>query len=409
MKKKINKSTKSVAEVLKGVWFNFFKELKTTFRDRGVVIMILIGPLVYPLLYATMYCNETVTEIPIAVVDESQTFFSHQLIRNLGATQELKIVGYCISLNEAKKAFDKREIHGIVFIPHEINQNLLSGRQATISVYCDVSSFMYYRAIYQSCNYCIANMNQKIELQRLAVSGIVGESAAGVVEPLVYQNVSLFNPTNGFASFLLPAIMVLILFQTLFLAITMLAGTSRGENRFHELVHPSSHKGRFLRVIIGKALFYFLVYSVWVFYALIIVPRIFDLPHMAGTADLLIFMTPFLLAAIFFSMTISVFMPHRETSMMLFMFFSLILLFLSGVTWPVSNIGMFWKLFAWIFPSTHAVQAYVKLNTMGASLQQVRYEFFSLWVQVGLYFSSTFIAYRWQIMKSIQQDQSKAF
>ena len=108
----------------------------------------------------------------------------------------------------------------------------------------------------------------------------------------------------------------------------------------------------------------------------------------------------FFMATIFFSMTVSVFLPNRETGMIVFLFFSLILLFLSGVSWPQSNINGFWKAFSWIFPSTQGIQGYIKINSMGAELKAVKYEYISLWVQTAVYFVTTCWAYRWQIKKS---------
>lgn len=392
-------SQNSVMAILNGVWHNFIHELKTAFRDRGVVIMFILGPLIYPLLYQSMYLNEALVDVPIGIVDNSHSSFSHELVRNLDATESLKAYSYYASLSDAQRAFEQREIHGIVYIPKDINYKLSRAEQATISVYCDVSSFMYYRTIYQSCNYSILSMNKKIQIQRLNALGIVGESATSIADPMPYQNISLYNRGVGFASFLLPSILVLILFQTLFFGITMLAGTSREENKFHVLVSANAHRGGIFRVICGKSAFYFLIYSVWIFYVLGIVPQIFNMPHIGNPVDLIKLMIPFLLATIFFSMTISAFIPNRETSMILFMFFSVILLFLSGIVWPQSNINGYWRLFAWIFPSTHGVQGYIKINTMGADVQHASFEYISLWVQTAFYFVTTSIAYRWQIRK----------
>lgn len=399
--KKYKYSTNSV---FTDIWHNFVHELKITFRDRGVVIMFIIGPLIYPLLYCGLYFNETLVDVPVGVVDQSKSALSREITRNIDATESVKTIGNYTSMTEAKQAFDNGEIHGIVFIPKELNRSIINTQQSTVSVYCDISSFMYYRTIYQSCTYSLLNMSKKIQIQRLNANGILGESAAQIADPVRYQNVSLFNVGSGFASFLMPAILVLILFQTLFFGITMLAGTSREENRFHVLVNASfRHRGIF-RVVVGKAAFYFLIYSVWVFYVLGVIPQIFDLPHIGNHTDLIKLMLPFLLSSIFFSMTISVFIPNRETSIILFMFLSIILLFLSGITWPQSNINGFWKTFAWIFPSSQGIQGYVKINTMGASINAVSYEYISLWIQTALYLVTTIVLYRWQILKSDKND-----
>jgi len=198
----------------------------------------------------------------------------------------------------------------------------------------------------------------------------------------------------------MPAILIIILFQTLFLGIGMIAGTSRGENRFHVLVSSSVHRGGTFRVIIGKSTCYFLLYAAWSFFILMLIPRAFNLPHIGIPFDILMLLIPFLLASIFFSMTVSVFLPHRETGMVIFMFMSLILVFLSGVSWPQSNINGFWKAFAWIFPSTSGVQAYIKINTLGADLHHITFEYLSLWVQTAIYFATTCWAYYWQINKT---------
>lgn len=398
-----NSSQNSIKSILNGIWHNFIHELKTAFRDRGVVIMFILGPLIYPLLYQSMYLNETLVDVPIGIVDNSHSSFSHQLVRNLDATESLKAYSYYASLSDAQRAFEERTIHGIVYIPKDINNALNRAEQITISVYCDVSSFMYYRTIYQSCNYSILSMNKKIQIQRLNALGITGESATDIADPMPYQNISLYNTGGGFASFLMPAILVLILFQTLFFGITMLAGTSREENKFHVLVSANAHRGGIFRVICGKSAFYFLIYSVWLFYVLGVVPQLFNMPHIGNPVDLIKLMIPFLLATIFFSMTISAFIPNRETSMILFMFFSVILLFLSGIVWPQSNINGYWRLFAWIFPSTHGVQGYIKINTMGADVQHASFEYISLWAQTALYFVTTSIAYRWQIRKTTKK------
>lgn len=396
----VKKNSYTFKSLLSGIWQNFIHELKVTFTDRGVVILLIVGPFIYPLLYGVMYLNETLVDVPVGIVDNSQSMLSHQIARNLDATEALKVYSNYSSMSEARQAFNNREIHGIVFIPRDLNRKISMNEQAVVSVYSDISSFMYYRSIYQSTTYSLLNLSKNIQVQRLNSNGITGESALMVADPLRYQNISLYNAGVGFASFLLPAIMILILFQTMFFGITMLAGTSREENRFHVLVSPDINREGILRIITGKAFLYFLIYFMWIFYALGLIPLIFNLPHIGNMIDIVMFMTPFLLASIFFAMSVSVFIPNRETSMVLFMFFSIILLFLSGITWPQSNINGFWKIFAWLFPSTQGVQGYIKINTMGASLHQVRFEYVSLWIQTALYFITTFWTYRWQIKKS---------
>jgi ABC-2 type transport system permease protein len=376
------------------------REFQTMFKDRGVVIMLVLAPLAYPILYCSLYKNETLIDVPVAAVDCSKSQVSRELLRHIDATQSIQINSRYATLADAKEAYNEKKVHGVIYIPSDFGKKINSGEQTTVSVYADISSFMYYRIINQACNNCIQDLSNHIQVERLNATGITGESATILSNPIPYEGIVLYNEGAGFASFLMPAILIIILFQTLFLGIGMIAGTSRGENRFHVLVSSSVHRGGTFRVIIGKSICYFLLYASWSFFILMLIPLGFNLPHIGIPFDILMLLIPFLLASIFFSMTVSVFMPHRETGMVIFMFMSLILLFLSGVSWPQSNINGFWKAFAWIFPSTSGVQAYIKINTLGADIHHISFEYMTLWVQTAVYFATTCWAYFWQIKKT---------
>lgn len=396
LKQKPNKFSSIVRDTLEVIK----SEFKTMFKDRGVVIMLVLAPLAYPVIYCSLYQNETLIDVPVAAVDCSRSQQSRELLRHIDATQNVQISCKYGTLAEAKQAFNEKKVHGVIYIPADFNKKLIAGDQATVSMYSDISSFMYYRIISQACTNSVQALGNQIQLQRLNANGITGETATISANPIPYYGVPLYNEGAGFASFLMPAILIIIIQQTLFLGIGMIAGTSREENRFHVLVASAVHRGRTLRVIIGKSVCYLLMYAAWSFFILGVIPHAFNLPHIGITLDIVKFMLPFLLSVIFFSMTVSVFLPNRETGMVLFLFFSLILVFVSGVSWPQSNINNFWKVFAWIFPSTTSVQGYIKINSMGADLHRVTFEYVSLWIQTALYFATTCWAYRWQIKKS---------
>lgn len=376
----------------------FINELKTIFKDRGVVIVLVIAPIIYPILYCAIYRNETLYDVPIAVVDDSHSKLSTELLRHLDASPDVRIAFTFNNMEEAKTAFNKREVNGIVFIPADFNKKLNSNEQSTIGIFCDMSSFMYYRALMLASNYTVLDMNSKIETNRLNAQGVTGESSTIQADPIPFEDNISFNGGMGFASFLMPAVLILILHQTLFFGISMVAGTAREENRSHELINPKFNHG-ILRVLFGKAMSYFLIYLIWIFFILILIPRLFNLPHIGNSIDIYLIMIPFLLATIFFSLTISVFFPDRETGMTIFLFFSLILLFLSGISWPMSNIHGFWRAFGWMFPATHGIQGYIKINSMGADIHAVKFEYLSLWIQTAFYFITATIAFRWQMRR----------
>ena len=385
---------------LRATLYIFTKEFKGMFRDRGVLIIIIVAPIVYPLLYPYLYKNETVINVPIAVVDQSNSSRSKEFARHLDATMDVKVACKFDNLEQAKTELYKGNIHGIVYIPQEFNKNLTEGtKQATVSMYSDMSSFLYYRAMMLSVNYVSLNMGEKIQIERLNNLGEVGEQAEITAKPIPNEGVILYNPGMGFGSFLLMAVLILMIHQTLFFGIGMAAAAEREDNLKGELITSAASHGKLFRVLWGRALSYFIVYMFWAVFILMVVPRIFNLPHIGDIRSMTTFLAPFLLATIFFSMTFSVFNKNRETQMILLVFFSLILLFLSGISWPQYNMSGFWRTFSYLFPSTFGIQAFVKTNTMGATSSAIRFETAGLWIQTIIYFITTSILYYREIKK----------
>lgn len=384
---------------LRNVVSVMMNEYKILLKDSGVMLIFVGAALLYPLLYGVIYLNETIRDMPIAVVDHSNSAQSRKLIRSIDATPDLKIVQTSSNLEEVKDSFYKRKINGVIYIPSDFSDKINSMQQATISTYSDMSSFLYYRTMALGTNFAILEMGNDIKLDRLNAIGITGREADVAANPFAYNAVILYNEAMGYASFLLPALLILIIHQTLFFGIGMSAGTARENNTFYQLTPMNSGRSVF-HVVIGKALCYFSWYLVVATYILGFVPKLFNLPHIGNPLDVAVMAIPFLLAAIFFSMTLSVFIRNRETGFVVFLFTSLVLLFLSGSSWPMSSVHSFWKTFSLLFPSTFGVNGYIKINSMGATLSQIDREFIGLWIQAGFYFITTLVVYRWQIVRS---------
>jgi ABC-2 type transport system permease protein len=96
---------------------------------------------------------------------------------------------------------------------------------------------------------------------------------------------------------------------------------------------------------------------------------------------------------------------YRENVMLLVVFISVPLLFLSGVSWPQSNIPGAWQGVSWLFPSTFGIRAFLRLNTMGASVSDVLPELRYLWIQAAAYFGSACLVYGTQIRNSKRHAQ----
>ncbi|WP_277016220.1 ABC transporter permease [Prevotella corporis] len=396
--KKLRRNRKSVEGLIYSICYIWWLEMKNTIKDEGVLIFFLLVPLGYPLLYSWIYNNEVVRDVPVAVVDLSQTATSRKFVRMFDASPDVRAARFCNSLSEAKELVTAQEANGIVYLPEDFERTLFRGEQAHVSIYCDMSLMLTYKAIYQSATAVSMEMNK--EIQKSMAMGSTKRDEEISTQPLAVDELPLFNTTGGYGNAILPGVLILILQQTLLLGIGLSAGTARENNRYQDLVPISKHYNGIFKIVLGKSLCYFMIYCVIGAYLTLAVPKLFSFTMLARPSDLIGLMIPYLLAIIFFGMTISCMVRYRENVILLVVFTSVPFLFLTGLSWPENNIPGLWQGISWLIPSTYGVRGFLRLSSMGATLQDIRFEYQALWMQTVVYFFLTCLVYRYQIISA---------
>lgn len=372
------------------IWTALSAEVRHVFSDSTVLLIFFIAPLLYPLIFCYMYRTENVENLPVAVVDEAVCSESKRFIHKLDATPEINVEYKCCNMHEAQELLKNNEIHAIFYFPKDFSQRLASMQTAHIGVFADMSSFYYYKAALLGSNAVLIDEMHTIELQRYAMAGLTGEDAKIQLQPISDEEITAFNPTGGYGSFFLPALFVLVVHQTLFLGICLLCGDARENKRSLKNIPARLRTRSIHRVALGRSLCYLLIYTPIIIMTMWFIPRWFQLPQLGNLYTILIFMLPFLLAVIFFGMTMgNLFVRQKLSPMLCFAFFSLVLFFLTGMVWPQCSIPKFWLWFSYLFPSTPGVQGFIKVSSMGASLADVRSEYLALWIQAAAYFATT--------------------
>lgn len=380
------------------IWYN---ELVGIIKDKGILIFILFVPLVYPLLYSYVYTNELVRNVPIAVVNDCDNAMTRDLLRKIDASPDVEIVARCTDMEEALQLVKEQKAYGVVRIPSSFSRDLSLGDQTNIGVYCDMSSLMYYKAILLTATNVSLEFNKDIKVtHHLAGSSERQDEVTKM--PIEYDYVALYNPVSGFAAFLIPPVLMLIIQQTLFLGIGMSMGNSRERYRGSVIPFDRYYKNP-VNIVAGKGLPYFFLYMLLAVYMFVVVTRMFGLPRLGHYATFLAFIVPYILSCIFMGMVLSAFVYRREDCIMLFVFMSVPMLFLSGLSYPRSCMPDFWKYVSWLFPSTFGMNGYVRITGMGASLQEIRPEYYALWIQTGVYFIMACMYYRRQILNLVKR------
>ena len=379
-------------EVFYPILSAFVNELRRIFRDPGVTVIFIVATLAYPLIYKALYWNEQITNVPVAVVDLSNSPQSREFLHRWNASPDIRLTHTCTSMAEAERLLRDQKVHGIIYFPRDFANQLADPLgQAHISLYCDMSSFLYMKAIYLSCNNVMLESMRNIQIDRYEQMGMDKEFAWALVQDAPYTETALFTPTGGYGSFFIPAVLVLILHQTLFFGICMLGGTAREEGLDQYSI----------RSLIGRSIAYFLIYYALAAILLGFFPRLFGIPHIGAIGDILLLMIPYILAIVFFSLCVSVFIRNRESGLVLLISTSLIFLFMAGISWPKEMIPDEWRYLSFFIPYTWGAHGFIHINSMGATLWQTRMEYFALWgLTVGYFALACILFYIKNIRKN---------
>jgi ABC-2 type transport system permease protein len=397
MKLKKNRTYRYISEGFQNTLRIWLREYRLIFSDVGVMMVIFAIPLLYPLIYSFIYYPEVVRDMPIAVVDVSHSAESRQIIRDLDATPELQVASQSVSMEEAIRLFKERKVRGIIQIPESYSSDLALNRQTTISAYADMEFFLYYKALTVAASNIVMETGKQIQIKNLTNTGLTEQQAEIKAEPFIIVDNAMANSAGGFANYAIPAALILVIQQTLILAIGIMAGTARERHIFGTLVPFDRKRMGALRMVIGKTAAYFSIYALLSIYLLGMIPEWFGYGQDANLTEMIALITPFILSSVFMGLTLSVLFKNRESPMMLYLFTSIPLLFLSGIIWPLSNFGPLWLVVREIFPSSNAIFGFIKMNSQGATIFETRKEIMSLWIQTGVYFLTACIIYGYQV------------
>lgn len=363
----------------------FRRELNLSLTDMGALMFFVLLPLAYPIVYTIIYNPETPKNIPVAVVDDCRTQSSRELVRMIDATEAIKVMGYASDMQQARRWKDSKECYAVIHIPHNYARTVGRGGQSVVEFYCDMTLLFRYRQMLLAMTGVQLAEGAKLRTVTASAYG-AGGVGGGMSAPVDDAAYVLGDTQQGFASFVIPGIIVLILQQSMLLGITLLGGT-RYERRVRGGgIDPMGIDATSLQQVVGRALCYVMIYLPLTLYVLHYVPVFFSLPHIGSPLDYIPYIFPMLLATAFMGIAMQLLVREREMSMMVIVFTSVIVLFLSGLTWPRYAMPWYWRGVGDMIPAVWGMEGFIRINSNGASLAAQRVPYLMMWALTAFYF-----------------------
>ena len=375
-------------------------EFETIGSSYAILLVLIGGIFVYGILYNYMYEPNVVRNAPIAVVDNSHSALSREYTRLVDAAPNVKVLTNEVGFPAARELMAQNEVIGIIYIPDDFETHVSRGEEAVFIMYGTTDAFLYYEAIQESSAGAMLALNDRyrpgmvVFLPQQDVQQITEAKSANV------SGTALYNYTKGYGTYLIPAVLMIIIFQTLMMVIGMVSGDERDSRSILNYAKKGNTFGNISKVVIGKTFVYTMLYAVFSFFLLGLMPVVYQLPDIGNTFDIMALLIPYLMATSFFGLAASVFFSDSEAPLLMIAFFSVGLIFLSGVSYPLELMPWYWRMAHFILPAAPGTLAFVKLNSMGADMADIQVEYLTLWIQCLVYFLLACWAYRWNIRRA---------
>ena len=340
------------------LWSAWLQALATIGRDKGVLLLLVAAPGLYGFFYPWFYADEVLTRVPVAVVDMDRSSLSRQITRFAEADPRIEVRLVTASEREAQEALWRGEVEGYALIPPNLKRSVVRGEEALVRVEGNGAYALLNKAVQYGFAEAVGTVSAGIEIRKLQAAGQSAQQAAASRNPVQLQMVALFNPTEGYGSFVVPAVALLILQQTLLMGAAMLTGTwvESGQHR----ARARTWLGRLLALsTLGwvSGLFYF----GWIFV-------LHDYPRGGNPLGALALLACYVPAIAALGALIGLWVGNRERALQVLLFTTLPIAFVAGFSWPVEALPEPLQWLRWLLPSTSGVQASLRLNQLGAPL-----------------------------------------
>jgi ABC-2 type transport system permease protein len=357
-------------------------EFRRIFAVKPAFSALVLGVALYALFYPQPYLNEALRNVPIAVVDRDGTQSSRDLARRVDATSDVRVTEVLPDVATAEREVYARRISGILVIPQYFERELLHGRPSPVALYADASYFLIYQRVAGAVAAVARTMGVEIETARLIGVGVDPAVATAASDPLRLTAVPVFNPEGGYATYVLPAALVLILQQTLLMGVALL-GTLPGADTSDFTMERKRLAP--LTIIAGKLLAYLALEAIILPVYLIVLPYLYGIPRLGGIVPMLIFAVPFVLSVAGLGFVVAG-MLRKPVRVALFLAaLGLPLFMVAGFAWPSEAIPPVIRILSYLVPSTSAIDGFVKLSQLGAPLSAVNSELLALFALAILY------------------------
>ncbi|MCE3228944.1 MAG: transporter permease [Bacteroidetes bacterium] len=351
---------------MRTIKFLLQKEFKQIFRNKGLLPVLFIAPLIQ-LIILPLAADYEVKNISLAVVDHDHSSYSRKLVSKVGSSGYFKLAGYNESFSNMFGLLESDKADLVLEIPSGFEKTLVKEQKQKLFIAVNAINGVKAGLGGAYLSGIIRDYNSEIRAQWIHPAKF---NPAPVIE---VTSTNWYNPFMNYKLFMVPGILAVL--------ITMVGGYMCALNIVKEKelgtieqinVTPIK-KAHF---IIGKLL------PFWIIGIFIFTVGLFGIGRLvygivpAGSMFLLYsFLSIYLVALLGFGLLISTFSETQQQAMSVAFFFVMIFMLMSGLFTPIDSMPGWAKTMANCNPVTYFIEVMRMIVMKGSGFVNIWFHF----------------------------------
>ncbi len=376
---------------LRQIYEIMLRELSILRHNHIYAFCMVVFPVLMIFFFTSIMDDGLPTNMPVGIVDLDNTTTSRSLTRRLDGFQMSKVVAHYPSVAEARRAIQRNEIYGFLYIPKGTTEKLLASRQPKVSYYYSYTTLAAGALLMKDMKTISTLGSAAVGQATMRAKGYTDQQIQAFVQPVKIDLHQIANPWTSYNAYLTTMMVPGAIMLFIFLVSAYSLGT--------ELKFASSKKwleladGNITVALLGKFLPQTLIwlaivfgYEYYVFYHL-------QFPHLGSPWMLVLLGLMQVMAAQGFGIFAFGLMPSLRMSMSICSLWAVLSFSMAGSAFPVMGMDAPLQSLSWLFPLRHYWMIYQICVFNGFPLIEAWFHFAAL---------AAFMLLPWLVVRKIK-------
>jgi len=354
-----------------------WKDLMELFRNRMMLIMLVLMPLLMMTMAGFMFPSSTsISQVSVALVNEDEGSESATLIaalETMNSSTGMMTITSASSLDEVRSMIQVGEVEGGIIIASNFTSSLITGKQGVITIVTDQSNPQMSMLLQIALKEVLEQMGTWLAQQNVqGLNQTVNPSnSLAIVKPYSIQTEGAVLGDFSYFDFIAPGLMAMTVMMSVMTGLPAAISHEREVGTLDGMMVAPINR---LAIILGKTL---AQTARGMLQGTLILALAVALFGVTIHGSILLIFALLLLGVFSFvglGVVITSFAKDQETAMMVMMALMFPMMLLSGVFFPIQQMPWFMQDISKFLPLTYAATALRKVMVFGAGVPMITTE-----------------------------------